>query len=210
MSTVLGLQDHLPLADGSISHLSSAGKICPGDEIQIRDVEGLPVARGCYGEIWHKSRALSHGYWKDREKTAREFSQGYWKSGDVGRIDENGYLYVIDRIKDSFVSGGHTIYPSPIEAAICAHAEVKLAAVVGVPDTHAGEAVHAEVVLTDTARLGKPQLLEHLRERLDPHCVPTSIEFVKEIPLSPVGKALRRQVRDNYLRRMDASSSKPV
>jgi acyl-CoA synthetase (AMP-forming)/AMP-acid ligase II len=114
---------------------------------------------------------------------------------------------VIDRIKDTFVSGGHTIYPSSIEAAICAHPEVKLAAVVGVPDVGAGEAVHAEVVLTDTATLGKLQLVERLREALDSHCVPTSIEFVKEIPLSPVGKALRRQVRDNYLKRIDDSSS---
>jgi acyl-CoA synthetase (AMP-forming)/AMP-acid ligase II len=207
MSTVLGLRDHFPLADGSISHFSSTGKICPGNEIQIRDAEGLPMAIGCYGEIWHKSRAVSRGYWKDPEKTAKEFSQGYWKSGDVGRIDGNGYLYVIDRIKDTFVSGGHTIYPSSIEAAICAHPEVKLAAVVGVPDVGAGEAVHAEVVLTDTATLGKLQLVERLREALDSHCVPTSIEFVKEIPLSPVGKALRRQVRDNYLKRIDDSSS---
>jgi len=209
MSTVLGLQDHLPLADGSISHLSSTGKICPGNEIQIRDAEGIPVARGCYGEIWHRSRGLSRGYWKDPEKTAKEFSQGYWKSGDVGRIDGNGYLYVIDRIKDTFTSGGHTIYPSPIEAAICAHPEVKLAAVVGVPDAGSGEVVYADVVLTDTACLSKSELLEYLGETLDPHCIPTLIEFVKEIPLSPVGKALRRQVRDNYLERMTLASSKP-
>ena len=201
MSTVLGRDDHLPLRDGSTRHLASAGKICPGNEIQIRDADGKPVAPGGQGEIWHKSRALSRGYWNNREKTAEDFSKGYWKSGDVGRIDENGYLYVIDRIKDSFVSNGHIIYPSPLEAAICAHPKVKLAAVVGVPDLAAGQAIHAEIVLADGAKLSAKQLLAHLRKRLAPESLPGSIEFVKEIPLSPVGKALRRQVRDSYIQR---------
>lgn len=206
LNTVLSRADHVPKRNGGAEHLSSAGRICPGNEIQIRDAKGQAVALGGYGEIWHKSRALSRGYWKNRKKTAEEFSNGYWKSGDVGRIDADGYLYVIDRIKDGFVSHGHTVYPSPVEAAICTHPKVRLAAVVGVPDPVAGQAVHAEVVLAAGAKLTAKQLIAHLSKRLRPESLPSSIAFVQAIPLSPVGKALRRQVRDNYLQRTQATN----
>jgi fatty-acyl-CoA synthase len=201
MSTVLGRNDHLPLADGSMRHLASAGKISPGIELQIRDAQGKPVVPGTYGEIWHKSRALTRGYWKNRKKTKEEFCDGFWKSGDIGRIDENGYVYVIDRIKDSFVCDGHTVYPTPIEAAICSHPKVRLAAVVDVPDPATGAAIHAEVVLHDGVKLSQQQLCAHLSKTLSASQLPTSIAFVSEIPLSPVGKALRRQVREKCLQR---------
>jgi fatty-acyl-CoA synthase len=204
MSTVLSMQDHHPLADGSVEHLASAGKITPGNQLKICDKDGNRVPVGSHGEIWHKSPALSCGYWKNPEKTAQEFCDGYWKSGDVGRMDRNGYVYVVDRVKDTFVSAGHTIYPSPTEAVICTHPKVRVAAVVGVPDAGKGQAVYAEVVPFDGERLTQSELKQFLSASLPTHSIPTTIRVVKQIPLSPVGKPLRRAVRENYLERTSA------
>lgn len=202
MSTVLGLNDHYPLGDGSVDHLASAGRISPGNELRICDAHGKAVPLGTCGEIWHKSRALSSGYWKNPQKTAEEFHDGYWKSGDVGRMDQNGYVYVVDRIKDTFVCSGHTIYPSPTEAIISTHPKVKLVSVVGVPAGEKNRAIYAEVVPVDGEKLTVSELKQFLRGKLPAYNIPSTMRIVEEIPLSPVGKALRRAVQDNYAKRM--------
>jgi acyl-CoA synthetase (AMP-forming)/AMP-acid ligase II len=186
-----------------VRHLASAGKVVPGSEMQIRDAAGRPVPVGRNGELWLKSRATSMGYWKNPEKTAEEFRDGYWRSGDAGRMDEHGFVYVLDRVKDTFVSRGTTIYPAQAEAIICAHPKVKMAAVVGIPDGAGGEWVHAEVAPRDGEALTEEELRAFLHDKLDAVSTPQTIGIVAEIAMSPVGKVLRRQVRDACRQRLE-------
>jgi acyl-CoA synthetase (AMP-forming)/AMP-acid ligase II len=164
----------------------------------------VPV--GCNGELWLKSRATSMGYWKNPEKTAEEFCDGYWKSGDAGRMDEQGFVYLLDRVKDTFVSRGATIYPSQIEAIVCAHPKVKMAAVVGIPDGTGGDWVHAEVVPGDGETLTEGELRAFLHDKLAAADIPQTIGFAPDIAMSPVGKVLRRQVRDACRERLLAQA----
>jgi acyl-CoA synthetase (AMP-forming)/AMP-acid ligase II len=136
------------------------------------------------------------GYLHQPEKTAAEFCDGYWKSGDFGRIDAHGFLYVLDRVKDTAVCNGRNVYPSQVEAVLSTHPNVLMAAVVGLPDDQCGEAVHAEVVLREGKSVEVSELLDFLAERLPTNDVPRTINFATSIPMSPVGKVLRRAVRD--------------
>jgi fatty-acyl-CoA synthase len=199
-ATSLSIADHAARADGSERHLMSAGRIVPGMELQVRDSDGRPVPPGREGEIWLKSRATAMGYLHNPEKTAEEFCDGFWKSGDVGRIDEDGFVYVIDRMKDTIVCSGVNVYPTQVEAAIMAHPKVSMAAVVGIPDCACGESVHAEVLARPGTSLDADELRTFVQriidERLSSACMPTTFAIASQLPLSPVGKVLRRVVRD--------------
>jgi len=187
--------EHLPDESGDDTHLSSAGRVVPGVELLIMDKDGKPVPDGQDGEIWMRSRAICMGYLKDPEKTEAEFCNGFWKSGDMGRIDSNGFLYVLDRVKDTIVCNDRNVYPNVVEAAIMAHPSVMIAAVVGIPDPRSGEMVHAEIVLKADVKFDLDGLREFLAEKLAVNDRPGSVDFVSELPLSPVGKVLRRVVR---------------
>jgi len=195
--SVLSKAEHMPDASGSETHLSSAGRVVPGIELMIVGEDGQPVATGEDGEIWMRSRAICMGYLNNPEKTAEEFCDGFWKSGDMGRLDEDGYLYVLDRLKDTIVHKRCNVYPNQVESALMAHETVVMAAVVGIPDPECGEWVHAEVVLRGDAGTVAEELRKFLEERLPSHSVPRTINFVSALPLSPVGKVLRRTVREN-------------
>jgi acyl-CoA synthetase (AMP-forming)/AMP-acid ligase II len=194
--TAMGKAEHLPDPTGDESHLASAGRVVPGVELLIVDREGLPVPDGHDGEIWMRSRAICLGYLHAPDKTAAEFDDGYWKSGDFGRIDANGYVYVLDRVKDTIRRNDRNVYPSLVEAALSAHPKVAMSAVVGIADPVCGESVHAEVVL----RAGESVAVEELRDFLSAHVaendVPLTISFAPSLPLTPVGKVLRRAVRE--------------
>jgi acyl-CoA synthetase (AMP-forming)/AMP-acid ligase II len=136
------------------------------------------------------------GYLHNPEKTAEEFCDGFWKSGDMGWIDAAGFLYVLDRAKDTIVHKACNVYPNQVEAALMAHETVVMAAVVGIPDPECGEWVHAEVVLRGDAEMVAEDLRRFLEQRLAAHSIPRTISFAKALPLSPVGKVLRRVVRD--------------
>ncbi len=192
----LSKADHKPLADGSETHFASAGRVVAGVDVLIADKNGKAVAAGKDGEIWMRSRAICMGYLHQPDKTATEFSNGYWKSGDFGRIDANGYLYVLDRVKDTIVHKGKNVYPSEVESALCSHPTVKMAAVVGIDDTGCGEAVHAEIVLREGMSVDIKELRSYLAEKLPKSNVPRTIKLATAIPMSPVGKVLRRVVRE--------------
>ena len=113
--------EHRPDRNGDESHFASAGRIVPGVEVLIVDRAGRRVPDGHDGEIWMRSRAICLGYLDAPDKTAAEFQDGYWKSGDFGRIDGNGYLYVLDRVKDTIRCNDQNVYPSVVEAALSAH-----------------------------------------------------------------------------------------
>jgi fatty-acyl-CoA synthase len=190
--------DHLVENFDDDSHLASAGRPVAGVEVQIMDDDGNPVARGETGEIWLRSRAIALGYFGSPEQTASEFQDGFWKSGDLGRMDTQGFVYIVDRKKDMIISGGFNVYANEVEAAINSHAAVMMSAVVGIPHEEWGEAVHAEVMLKEGEAVGPAELLAYVRNELGGYKTPKTIEVVLELPVSAVGKVLRRKVREKY------------
>lgn len=196
----LSKPDHLPLSGGNTDHLSSAGRVTPGVEVLIVDPHGNPLPHGQDGEVWIRSRSICMGYWKDPKKTAADFYHGFWKSGDYGRIDKNGYLYVLDRMKDTVICKGKNVYPSKVEEVVNTHPKVLMSAMVGIPDKLCGEAIHTEVVLREGESMNAKELRSYLGKTLPKHQLPHTIHFAKSLPLSPVGKVLRREVRDACLK----------
>jgi acyl-CoA synthetase (AMP-forming)/AMP-acid ligase II len=195
--TCMSKAEHRPDRNGDESHFSSAGRIVPGVEVLIVDREGRRVPHGHDGEIWMRSRATCMGYLGAPEKTAEEFCDGYWKSGDFGRIDGNGYLYVLDRVKDTIRCNDRNVYPSVVEAALSAHPAVMMSAVVGITDPDCGEYVHAEVVLRAAETVDIGELMKFLAPRLSDNDMPRTIGFASSLPLTPVGKVLRRTLRES-------------
>jgi len=194
--TSMSKAEHLPDPAGDESHLASAGRVVPGVELLIVDHEGRPVPDGHDGEIWMRSRAICLGYLHAPDKTAAEFCDGYWKSGDFGRIDANGYVYVLDRVKDTIRCNDRNVYPSQVEAALSAHPKVMMSAVVGISDPDVGEYVHAEVVLRAGETIGVEELRDFLIGRVADINIPRTIGIAASLPLTPVGKVLRRVVRE--------------
>lgn len=195
-AVTLSKADHLTaIASG---RLGSAGRVTPGVELVIVDDAGKSVEVGETGEIWLRSRATISGYYNNPEGTTAEFSNGFWKSGDLGYLDADGFLFIVDRKKDMIISGGFNVYAIEVEAALNAHPAVAISVVVGRPHDEWGEAVHAEVVLKRDAQTSADALIEHVKSRIGRFKAPKSIAFVGELPLSSVGKVLRRQVREKY------------
>jgi fatty-acyl-CoA synthase len=189
---------HQPGDATTLRHLSSAGRATPGVEVFITDADGIPLPVGETGEIRIRCKAVIKGYYQNPEATAAEFCDGAWKSGDLGYIDADGYLYIVDRLKDMIISGGFNVYAVEVEAALAAHPAVLMAAVVGIPHAEWGEAVHAEVILRSGLSISAEELIAQTRARLGGYKAPKSLIFVDQLPTSVVGKVLRRQVRDKY------------
>ncbi|MBD9679466.1 AMP-binding protein [Pseudomonas sp. PDM18] len=187
--------DHLEASDRQIG---SAGRIVAAAEIMIVDEHGQELAQGNTGELWIRTRGTVSGYFANPEASVAEFTDGFWKSGDLGYIDEQGFLFLVDRKKDMIISGGFNVYAVEVEAALNAHPAVSNSAVVGIPHEEWGEAVHAEVVLKAGAQVSVEELQAHVKGRLGRFKVPKSILFVETLPVSVVGKVLRRQVREKY------------
>ena len=186
---------HQPGNAATLQRLSSAGRPTPGVEVFIADTDGTPLPIGETGEIRIRCKAVIKDYYENPEATAAEFEDGAWKSGDLGYIDHNGFLYIVDRLKDMIISGGFNVYAVEVEAALAAHPSVLMAAVVGIPHPEWGEAVHAEVILRQGESVTSEELIAQTRTRQGGYKAPKSLVFVDELPLSVVGKVLRRQVR---------------
>ena len=178
--------------------LSAAGQITPGIEVIIANDQGDALLQGEIGELYLRSRGTIIGYYQNLEKTAEEFVNGFWKSGDIGYQDEQGFVYIVDRKKDMIISGGFNIYANEVEAAINSHPSVLMSAVVGIPHDDWGEAVHAEIVTQEGMSLDGAEIIQLVKKQLGAHKAPKSIQLVRELPLSSVGKVLRRVVRDKY------------
>ncbi|MNN03119.1 Long-chain-fatty-acid--CoA ligase [compost metagenome] len=145
-----------------------------------------------------RGRGIISGYFRNPEATAAEFVDGFWKSGDLGYLDEAGYLFIVDRKKDMIITGGFNVYATEVEASLNSHPAVSMSAVVGIPHDMWGEAVHAEVVLRSDAQVDVDALIEHVKASLGRFKAPKSVSFVEALPVSAVGKVLRRQVREKY------------
>ncbi len=195
---VLNKADHHSDTEAAVRHLSSAGRITPGVEVFISDENGKQLPFGETGEIRIRCKAIIKGYYGNPEATASEFENGAWKSGDLGYIDADGYLYIVDRIKDMIISGGFNVYAVEVEAALASHPAVSMAAVIGIPHAEWGEAVHAEVVLRAGANVGAEELIALAKSKLGGYKTPKTLVFVTELPTSAVGKVLRRKVKEKY------------
>ncbi len=191
-------QEHCSDTPEAARRLASAGRVTAGVELMIADLDGNPLPVGETGEIWLRTRATIKGYYGNPDATAAEFENGFWKSGDIGYLDDGGYLFIVDRKKDMIITGGFNVYAIEVEGALVEHPAVLMSAVVGVPHPDWGEAVHAEVILRDGATATEDDLIDHAKRRLGSYKAPKTVTFVAELPLSPVGKVLRRQVRQRY------------
>jgi acyl-CoA synthetase (AMP-forming)/AMP-acid ligase II len=138
------------------------------------------------------------GYWGKPEETAAAVRNGWMHTGDGGYMDERGYVFIVDRIKDMIVSGGENVYSAEVENVIAKHPSVAACAVIGVPDVEYGEGVHAVVVLAPGAALTHEELRAHCKELIAGYKTPRSTEFVEALPISGAGKILKRELRTKY------------
>ena len=182
----------------------SAGIPVQNTEVQIRVLDGLDriTENGKAGEVCIKGPQLMQGYW-DKEDQEDIFSDNFFRTGDIGYLDEDGYLFLVDRIKDIIIASGYNIYPSKIEAAIYQHPNILEAVVIGVPDDHRGETPKAFIKLKENKILNKKQLLSFLSDKLSSIEKPTHIEFRDEMPKTIVGKLSKEALRNEYNLRGD-------
>jgi len=175
--------------------LSSVGRAGLGAEILVVDESGNELPRGEVGEIVVRGPMVMQGYWNQPEATAAALREGWMHTGDAGRMDEQGWLWVVDRLKDMIITGGENVYSVEVETALRSHPAVADAAVVGVPDERWGEAVQAVVVLKAGQRADEAALLAHCRERLAGYKCPRGVLFTDLLPMSAAGKVSKATLR---------------
>jgi long-chain acyl-CoA synthetase len=168
----------------------TVGKALPGMEIRIIGDDGAEVPVGEDGEIIVHGPSVMRGYWR-----GEPIVDGWFHTGDVGRLDKDGYLTIVDRIKDIIIRGGYNIYPRDIEDVLLTHPAVSMAAVVGAPDDRLGEEVVAFVSLVDGAGVTPDELIAFAKERLSSHKYPRQVRIVDAVPLTSVGKLDRKRLR---------------
>jgi long-chain acyl-CoA synthetase len=179
------------------SRPTSTGRATPILELEIRDPDLRPVPNGERGEIWMKGPNLIRGYWNKPEATAETIVDGWLRTGDLGRLDDEGFLYIEDRAKDMILRGGENVYCAEVEAAIYEHPAVYEAAVFGLPHERLGEEVAAAIVVREGTVLDAEELRTFLAEHIAPFKIPSQVFFhVEALPRNPAGKILKRQLRD--------------
>jgi long-chain acyl-CoA synthetase len=189
--------DHDPVARPEL--LRSCGKPYPWVELRIVGKDGADFPVGAVGEVWTRSTQNMLGYWNNPEATAESLTDDGWlKTGDAGYLDEDGYLYLHDRMKDMIVSGGENVYPAEVENVLMTHPAIDDVAVIGVPDQRWGEAVKAIVVPAAGAEPAEADLIAYARERLGGFKLPKSVDFAEALPRTPSGKLLKRALREPY------------
>jgi long-chain acyl-CoA synthetase len=187
--------------DDYLTHPTSTGRATPILEVEVRDESGHTLPAGHAGEIWFKGPNLIRGYWKKPEETADVIVDGWLRSGDIGRIDVEGFVYVEDRAKDMVLRAGENVYCAEVEAALYEHPDVHEAAVFGVPHDRLGEEVAAAVLPRAGALVTVVDLQDHVRARLAPFKVPTRILILDApLPRNASGKILKRELRDDLTR----------
>ncbi|MDG1748038.1 MAG: long-chain-fatty-acid--CoA ligase [Porticoccaceae bacterium] len=192
--TILPPEDH----DPALGKLRSCGKPAATAEVRILGEQGQLLPPNEVGEIVYQSKSLMKGYCNNSEATAKSIQDGWFFTGDAGYLDEDGYLYIHDRIKDMIVSGGENVYPAEVENALFAHEAVGDVAVIGVPDDKWGEAVKAIIVLKSNTEASEADIISHCREQIAGYKVPKSIDFTDVLPRNPSGKLLKRELRKPY------------
>jgi acyl-CoA synthetase (AMP-forming)/AMP-acid ligase II len=178
--------------------MAAAGRPYPGFALEIRDDAGKPLLAREIGEVWIRTPAHMVEYWSLPAATARTLVDGWLRTGDAGYLDEGGFLFICDRIKDTIIVAGENVYPAEIENVLAKHDAVVEAAVIGIPDQRWGEAVHAFVVLAPGAKASRRDLMLFQRGRLADFKIPTSYAYLDKLPRNASGKILRRALRDAF------------
>ena len=183
--------------ESTLSKLGSVGRPCQYLELDIWDEHGTSLPSGERGEVVLRGPKVFKGYWRDPDATSAAFAGGWFHTGDIGVEDDDGYLYIVDRLKDMIVSGGENIASSEVERVLYENASVLEAAVVGRPDDRWGEVPVAYVVLSSPAATTTPEeLIEHCRRQLARFKVPKQVVLVDALPRNPSGKVLKRELRN--------------
>jgi len=190
-----GLQDH----EHTAGRLLSCGRTCPGVDVRVVDESGNDVTIGQHGELVARGANVMHGYWNSADQTQLAFRNGMFRTGDIGYQDAEGFVYILDRLKDMIVTGGENVYSGEVEAILYQHPAVREAAVFGIPDPQWGELVMACVVLKPGTAVGADELIAHCRRFLAGYKIPRRIEFsAGELPKSGSGKILKRALRERF------------
>lgn len=197
VATNLTAEYHTPEHQAS-GKMYSAGRPYSCVEVRIVDSEDREVPRRIVGEIVVRGPNVMLGYWNNPEATAEALRGGWMHTGDGGYMDEDGFIYVCDRIKDMIVSGGENIYSAEVEKAVASHPAVAQCAVIGIPCPKWGETVHAIIVLKPGQALSEEQVISHCRTHIAGYKCPRSIEFRSELPMSSVGKILKNELRKPF------------
>ena len=197
--TVLSWEAHRDALDsGNLGRLKSCGRPITGVELRVVDDEGAdrPVGEG--GEVIARGENVMKGYLNRDEETRQALRDGWFHTGDVGRLDEEDFLYLLDRKKDMVVSGGENIYTAEVEAVLHQHPGVAEAAVIGVPDDTFGEALVAVIVTEAGANLTPEEIIGHCRGKIGGYKIPRRIEQVEAMPKSALGKILKTELRKKF------------
>jgi long-chain acyl-CoA synthetase len=198
--TITGLTaaDHVRFLETGDPRIGSAGSIRTDVEMRIVDADDNEVLAGETGEVVARGDVVMQGYWNNPEATAETLKGGWLHTGDIGMVDERGYLYLLDRAKDVVISGGNNIYPREIEEVLVAHPDIANAVVFGIPDDYWGEAVHAVLVCEPGRTLEPAAVIAHCAAYLADYKKPKSVEFRGELPLSGYGKVQRNEMREAH------------
>ncbi len=181
--------------DPALDKLRSCGIAADGVEIMIRGEDGSALPANDIGEILFKSKVIMKGYWANSEATEKSIQNDWFHTGDAGYLDEEGFLFIRDRVKDMIVSGGENVYPAEVENALHKHPAIADAAVIGIPDEKWGEAVKAIVVKVPDQEVTEEEIITFAREQIAAYKVPKSVDFIDVLPRNPSGKILKRELR---------------
>ncbi|MGW4206166.1 AMP-binding protein, partial [Streptomyces sp. NPDC004726] len=192
--TMLAHEDHVRGGP----RLRSAGRATPSVELAVMGPDGGVLQPGEVGEVVTRGGHVMAGYWGKPEQTAEVLRDGWLHTGDGGYLDEEGYLYIVDRLKDMIITGGENVYSAEVENAVASHPDVASCAVIGVPDEEWGERVHAVVVLRPGRTSTGQEIRAHTKTLIAGYKAPRSVEFVDALPMSAAGKILKRELRDTH------------
>lgn len=196
--TILTMQDHQEAINNRPERLSSCGRPLFDCEVEVVNEDGQTVVGEEIGEIIVKGPDIMKGYWNEPDLTREVLKDGWYHTGDLAKVDEQGYLYIVDRKKEMIISGGFNIYPTEVESVLYSHPSVYEVCVVGVPDDKWGEAIKGVVVLKKGESVSETDLIEHCTQSLASFKKPQSIDFVEALPKNPNGKIVRRIVQEKY------------
>lgn len=200
LSSCMLQKEEVSLEGSEAKRLASVGKAAVGYDVRVVNEQGndIPPGSDQVGEIIIKGDAVTKEYWKLPQETANSIKDGWWHSGDLAKVDEDGYIYIVDRKKDMIVSGGANIYPREIEDVLYQHPAVLHAAVIGVPDEEWGEAVKAVIVLKEGMKATEEEIIEFCKNHLASFKKPRAVDFVDEMPMTVTSKISKKELRDRY------------
>jgi long-chain acyl-CoA synthetase len=190
--------------------LASCGRAIPGVETRVALEDGRDAMPGEAGEIVMRGPNIMLGYWRRPEATAEALRDGWMHSGDVATVDDEGYIFIVDRMKDMIITGGENVYSTEVENALYAHPAVLEAAVIGIPDPHWGERVHAVVVLKEGESVEPSALSDFCRQHIAGYKIPRSVELVEALPKTGSGKIQKSVIRERYWQAHEATTGRRV